>query len=246
MPTYRMAIEYDGSQWHGWQVQPGLPTVQGAIESALSTALRSTVPITGSGRTDAGVHARGQVAHFEVDSIPDLSRLTNSLNGILPRSVSVTSIEETDPSFHARYSAIGRVYAYTILTKRSALGEDRAWMVRPTPDVDVMNGEATYLLGSHDYSSFCLSRSETRNKVCNVFRAEWHPGPIPGSWIFRIEANRFLHGMVRAIVGTLVETGQGKRTGGAVPAILKASNRADAGVAAPAGGLVLERVLYPL
>ena len=244
VPTYRLDIEYDGTEWHGWQSQPDDRTIQDAIEAALSTALRYRVSIVGSGRTDAGVHARGQVAHFVPENVIDETRLLASVNGILPSTIAVRKIEHTQDSFHARYDACRRRYRYRICGIPIAIGRQYHWHVVPTPDINAMNQAADDLLGEHNFSTFCRANSETKNRVCSVFEARWHEADVMSSWFFEIIGNRFLHGMVRSIVGTLVEIGHGKRDVDSVPSLLESEDRRNAGVSAPAAGLTLEEVVY--
>ena len=244
MPTYRMTVEYDGREFCGWQVQPNQPTVQQALENAASTALRVPVGIVGSGRTDAGVHARGQVAHFEVDSDVDTHSLLASLNGILPRSVAVRSIERAPDGFHARYDARLRRYHYYVTSGFRALDRHVRWRIRAETDFDRMNRAAAVLLGEHNFSAFCRTQSETENRICRVDTAHWIRESPDGDWRFEITADRFLYGMVRALVGTLLEIGQGKRPVDDLPRIMKLEDRREAGPAAPPYGLVLEHVCY--
>lgn len=244
MPTYRMTIEYDGTDFCGWQVQPGQPTVQAALEDALATVLRTPVDVVGSGRTDSGVHARGQVAHFQLDEPADTYRLLASLNGILPKSVAVRSIKRTDDDFHARFDARLRCYNYYVTTGFRALDRHLRWRVHVDTDFELMNRAARDLLGEHDFDSFCITQSETTNRVCTVDRAAWVSESNAGDWRFEISADRFLHGMVRAVVGTLLEIGQGKRPAEDIPRVLAQKDRREAGPSAPAFGLVLERVEY--
>jgi tRNA pseudouridine38-40 synthase len=245
VPTYRLLIEYDGSAFRGWQVQPDRPSVQAAVEEALRTALRIPVGVVGSGRTDAGVHARGQVAHFETPSPVDVFRLKRSLNGLLPPTVAVLEAAPAPDGFHARYDACQRLYHYHATARPHVLDRHTRWLIRPEPDWALMNEAAEHLLGRHHFGAFCLTQSATRNRVCTVERAGWVEEERPGDWRFEVAADRFLHGMVRAFVGTLVEVGHGKRAPASLPDVLASQDRRAAGPAAPAHGLVLQRVLYP-
>jgi len=245
MPTYRLDIEYDGTDWHGWQIQPDLPTIQHAVEEALATLVRERVKVVGSGRTDAGVHAAGQVAHVVLPQPVDTLRIRRSLNGILPRSIAVRAVESVNDTFHARYDAVSRTYRYRISCLDVAIERAYRWRVRPRPDMARMNTAAEALLGKHDFSSFCRTGSETKNRVCDVRSAAWHPDTREEDFLFEIVADRFLHGMVRSIVGTLIEIGHKKRSANSIDGILRAMNRREAGYAAPARGLTLERVEYP-
>lgn len=245
MPTTRFLIEYDGTDFHGWQIQPGQRTIQGALEAALATALRQPVAVVGSGRTDAGVHARGQVAHVVSETAPDTYRLRAQLRGLLPEAIVVRQLERAPEGFHARFDATRRTYHYHVSEEPRAL--DRRWRVQlaPFPDLNAMNTAAEALLGEHEFSSFCRTRSETTNRVCRVERAQWVPDPRAGDWRFEIAADRFVHGMVRAVVGTLLEIGRGRRAQDSLPSVLAARDRREAGPAAPAHGLVLHHIDYP-
>lgn len=236
-------MEYDGAAFFGWQRQAHQISVQEKLEVALQVLYKRPIEVVGSGRTDTGVHARGQVAHFDAPEWP-VSQLRRSLNGLLQPHIAIRSCEVAAPDFHARFDATRRRYHYYIATEPFALDRGTRWLVRPTPDIEAMNAAAAYLLGEHHFGAFCRTQSETQNRVCTLFRAHWAPESRPNFWRFEIEGNRFLHGMVRAIVGTLVQVGQGKRQPEDLLMILETQDRRAAGYAAPPHGLVLEHVLY--
>ena len=245
MFTYKLLIEYDGTNLHGWQIQPEKQTIQGLIEAALEVVLKSRPGVVGSGRTDAGVHARGQVAHFCLTTTVDVGKLKASLNGLLPHSVRILDLSVASEGFHARYDAILRTYHYYVSTAPRALDGHFRRFVRPDPDFDAMNISAMTLVGEHDFSAFCRSKSETKNRICDVATAVWIQENREGDWCFSISADRFLHGMVRTIVGTLFEIGHGRRRADDLITILESCDRRMAGEAASARGLVLEHVTYP-
>lgn len=247
MPVYALLLEYDGSEYCGWQRQNNLPTVQATVEDALRTFLRSdSLHVTGSGRTDAGVHARGQVAHFACHEIaPDLwRRLVKALNGLLPPSIAVHAAVKTHEDFHARYDAKQRTYHYHISTVPVALERSRRLRVISELNFDCMNDACTRLIGTYHFGSFCRTRSATINRICTVSYAQWEPESVPGYWRFVIEANRFLHGMVRSLAGTLLDIGRSRKSIRDLEHILAAKDRQKAGPSLPAYALVLDQVTY--
>ncbi len=246
MPRFKLVVEYDGTRYCGWQRQNDDPSVQEEIEKALDVALGRPTLVIGSGRTDAGVHARGQVVHFDSDNIDDVFRLRGSLNGLLPADIAVIHLSTARDDFHARYDAVSRRYRYHVSTLPLALDRPFRMVVPAETDFNLMNACAAELLGMHDFSSFCRTQSETTNRVCTLTLARWRREKRDHYHFFEIAGNRFLHGMVRAIVGTLLEINRGKRQPDSILNILAARDRRMAGQAAPAKGLVLEEVVYPV
>jgi tRNA pseudouridine38-40 synthase len=244
MATFKLTIEYDGTAYAGWQRQPDQPTIQAAVEVALRRVTQTYTPVIGAGRTDAGVHALGQVASFRTDRTMSAEEWVRALNALLPADISVRSVEPAADDFHARYSARGKLYEYRTLNRaeRSALDHHRAWHIRKPLDTAAMREGAGLLAGRHDFSSFQGSPTDNENPICDLRRLEIKQEQA----LLRIEAqaDRFLKQMVRAIVGTLVEVGQGKRSPKSVKEILEARDRRAAGMTAPAHGLYLVRVDY--
>ena len=242
MRNIKLLIEYDGTDYCGWQRQENGRTIQGEIEAALQSLLQEKVDVIGAGRTDAGVHARGQVANFRTASSLQLYEFRNGLNALLPEDIVVLEAGDAPAEFHARYSAKERSYSYHITRRPSALLRCYSWYVKYDLDVDVMRWAAAAMLGEHDFGSFCKSASEAEHHCCIVSQASWE---VDGTDLhFTIRANRFLHGMVRAMVGTIVDVGRGYITVEDFVDILGIKDRAHAGMAAPAKGLTLESVLY--
>lgn len=240
---FRLLIEYKGSGYSGWQIQKkGQVTIQGEIERALNQIFSEDIGIIGAGRTDTGVHARGQVAHFDLNHEVDPGKLQRSLNGILKSDIRIRKISSIDSDFHARYSAISREYHYRISPQPTAIYEEYAWHITYDLNLKKMNEAAKLISGRHDFKSFCRSKSDVNNYYCNVMRAEWIEQDM--FIVFIIKADRFLHGMVRALVGTIVDLGRSKLNIGDFADILKGRDRSLAGQAAPARGLILEKVFY--
>jgi tRNA pseudouridine38-40 synthase len=244
MPTLKLVIEYDGTGYAGWQRQPDQPTVQAAVEDTIRQITQTRPSVIGAGRTDAGAHALGQVASFHTDMLLSPAQWLRALNGLLPPDISVRSVETAAEGFHARYSARAKRYEYRILNRpeRSALERNRAWHLYGTLDLNAMREAAGLILGRHDFSSFQGHPTDTRNPVCDLRRLDVLQ---EGAFILvEAVADRFLKQMVRAIVGTLAEVGQGKRSAGSLKDILEAKDRRVAGFTAPAHGLYLVGVDY--
>ncbi len=238
----RLRLEYDGTNFHGWQIQPGPRTVQGTIVKKLCVLLGEELSLTGAGRTDAGVHARGQVANFHTRSGLDVESIQRGLNSLLPDDIVVLGAYEVEGNFNARFDATSRVYVYRISKPKRAIGRFYAWYLERDMDLGSMQEASSLLIGTHDFSSFCSSSTDVENRICTVSSSRWRK---EGSELtFQIEADRFLHNMVRAIVGTIVEIGRGKMCPCRIKEILKTKDRTVAGPTAPACGLCLIEVKY--
>ncbi len=245
MRTIKLTIEYDGTNYLGWQVQPEGLTVQGVIEERLKRLTGEAISIAASGRTDAGVHALGQVAHFKTQSRMDAATFQKALNSLLPHDIVINKVEEVDSGFHARRHCRSKVYAYHVLNRgiRSVFQRGHSWHVPQALDLQAMREATESLVGEHDFSAFRSVGSPTRTAVRKVIRAEWKKDQN-GFLAFEIEASGFLKQMVRAIVGTLVEVGRGKMTTEDFNRILASKDRTRAGPTAPARGLFLKEVKY--
>ncbi len=242
MRNIKLLIEYEGTNYAGWQRQQNARSVQGEIEGALSRILQESVTVSGAGRTDAGVHARGQVANFRPASGMRCPEIGRGLNSLLPGDIAIRSAEDAPEDFHARYSARERCYTYTIIREPSALMRNFSWHVGYPIDLALMNQAASRITGSRDFGSFCKGQSEVDDSVCAVSGAEWCEDA--SRVVFTIRADRFVHGMVRALVGTMVDVGRGYTTLEEFSEILDRSDRREGGANAPARGLTLESVTY--
>ena len=242
MRNIKLLIEYDGTRYCGWQRQENGSTVQAEIENVLAKVLQENVHIIGAGRTDAGVHARGQVANFRTESLLELGEIHNALNGLLPEDIVVHAVHDVPIEFHARYSAKERIYSYCITRRPAALTRAFSWYVKYDLKIDAMRWAAASIVGAHDFGSFCKMNSDVEHHRCDVMAARWECEDALLK--FTIRADRFLHGMVRALVGTMVDVGRGYTPLDDFVKILEKRNRAEAGQAAPAQGLVLEEVVY--
>ena len=238
----KLEIEYDGTEFYGWQVQPKLRTVQGEIQERLKTILNQEVNLIGAGRTDVGVHALSQVANFKTDNPLDSETILKGLNGLLPQDVAVKKVQEVDSDFHARYSATSRLYRYRIYRGRTVILRRYVWEVLYSLNLERIVRATQGIQGEHDFSSFCVAESAKDNSVCNVTLASWEE--YGDELLLKIGANRFLHTMVRSLVGTLVEVGRGYFSVEDFSDIMKAKDRRKAGPTASACGLCLVEVKY--
>lgn len=239
-------IAYDGSAYHGWQIQPNAISVQEKLNTALQTLMRSPVETIGAGRTDTGVHAQQLYVHFDVHGhFPPIisDRFVQSLNALLPHDIAVKRILKVAPDAHARFDATSRSYEYHMHIHKNPFLINRSWQVRELPDIEKMNEAAEKLLGTKDFSCFSKSNTQVHTNICTVSEAKWsqHGDAV----VFKISADRFLRNMVRAIVGTLLKIGQHDVPLSYLTQVLSSKNRSMAGVSVPAHGLYLTRVIYP-
>ncbi len=238
----KLVIEYDGTDFVGWQRQTNGRSVQEEIETAIKRIAQEQIQIIGAGRTDSGVHARGQAANFFISSLISENEIHRGLNGVLPDDIVIHSVESVDEQFSARHSAKEREYQYYISQKLSAVDRKYCWQLGYTLDITMMNEIASSLLGIHDFQSFSKSDTEVDHFRSHIFESLWYEKE--GKLIYRVRANRFLYGMVRALVGTMVNVGRGFTKINEFQEILNSKNRSYAGQAAPAKGLFFERVVY--
>ena len=240
---YFIQLSYFGKAYHGWQNQPNAISVQQVLETALGTLLRSEIAIVGAGRTDAGVHAKCMYAHFDHDTIADHDHLIHRLNALLPEDIAVQALRKMNEGAHARFDAVERTYEYWISLGKDPFFTDHAHVIHRPLDVDAMNQAAALLLDYDDFECFSKSNTDVKTFICSVCHAEWELKN--GLLVFTIKADRFLRNMVRAIVGTLLEVGEGKIEVGAVRSIIESKDRGQAGASVPAKGLYLTDVRYP-
>lgn len=240
-----MTLEYDGSGYHGWQRQKGLLTVQEVVESRLGIMLNKKVVVRASGRTDAGVHALGQVANFYADTRLEPKDFLRGMNSLLPEDIVVTNVEEVDHSFHARFSALRKTYCYRIWNYQisSALMMRYVWHVPYHLDRDAMKKAIGYFLGTHDFVAFMASKSSVNSTIRTVFDVNIDE-PRPNELVFSFTADGFLRHMVRIMVGTVVEVGKGQKRTEDILEIILSQDRINAGLTVPAKGLYLIRVIY--
>lgn len=243
MARFFVTFSYDGTQYHGWQIQPNGVSVQEKLQWALSTLLREDISVTGAGRTDAGVHARMMVAHFDASSDIDCRQLAYKLNRLLPQDISVAKVEPVGEEMHARFSATSRMYRYYIHTRKDPFLRAYSCEMHYGLDFARMNEAAQQLLAYEDFGAFCKSGADVKTTLCQVTKAEWVQTSAT-TWYFEIRANRFLRNMVRAVVGTLIDVGRGRLSLEDFRKVVEGKKRADAGESMPGHALFLEDITY--
>jgi tRNA pseudouridine38-40 synthase len=240
---YFITLSYNGKNYHGWQIQPNGSSVQETLEKALSTMLRCPISIVGAGRTDAGVHAKKMIAHFDTDVALNTLELPRRLNCFLPTDIAIQKIEPVANDLHARFSATKRSYEYHLVTEKDVFRTETAYFHPGTLDFDAMNQAAAQLFNYIDFTSFSKLHTDVKTNNCTIFEARWEQ-LSPSHWVFHISADRFLRNMVRAIVGTLLQVGTQKITIDDFKRIIESKDRCQAGTSAPAHGLYLTDVQY--
>lgn len=239
---YFINLSYDGTAYRGWQIQNNAQTVQGVLNQALSTILRTETSTIGSGRTDAGVHAEMQMVHFDFEEIVDLPKLVNRLNGLLPKDIAVRWIRPVKPSSNTRFDAQSRAYIYHIHQHKDPFKPMTSYLYHPRLDLDSMNECCAIILRWDDFEAMSKVKTEVNNFNCKIFRAKWEKQNEGVT--FSVSANRFLRGMVRALVGTMIAVGEGSLTTQDFEEILKSNDRRKAGRSVPAHGLYLRDIVY--
>ncbi|MGB5288109.1 MAG: tRNA pseudouridine(38-40) synthase TruA [Ignavibacteriaceae bacterium] len=242
MFNYKLTLQYDGTRYAGWQIQENALSVQEVIKSSLQQILQDDVNLIGAGRTDAGVHALGQVANFTCNKELDFLRFKYSINSVLPDDISITNIELVEEKFHSRFSAKKRSYIYLIANQKSPFYDRYSYTYFSELDPGKLNEISSILIGRKDFTSFSKNNPEVQNKICEVFDVRWRKEK--NLFIFYIEANRFLYGMVRTIVGTLLKAYSSENSTDYLEKVFAKQNRDSAADAVPAKGLFLFKVKY--
>ena len=242
---YFIWFSYDGTQYHGWQIQPNGVTVQSELQRCLSLLLREDISVTGAGRTDTGVHARQMAAHFDTEVEFDAPQIVHKLNGLLHQDIGVDRIEAVSEEMHARFSATSRTYHYYIHTRKNPFLRHYSLELHYQLDFALMNEAGRILTEYEDFGAFCKAGSDVKTTLCHVTHAQWHQ-TAPDAWYFEITANRFLRNMVRAVVGTLMEVGRGRMSLDDFRQVIEGKQRTQAGESMPAKALFLEKVEYKL
>ncbi|MCX7876675.1 MAG: tRNA pseudouridine(38-40) synthase TruA [Melioribacteraceae bacterium] len=244
MNNYKLTILYDGTNYSGWQYQKNSVSIQHIISEAINKIINEKINLIGSGRTDAGVHALGQVANFLSDKVLNCNSFKYSLNAVLPKDIAVNRVESVNKNFHSRFDAKKRTYIYLFSKNKSPFYDLYSYNYKPIFDYDLskMNDVSKLLLGQKDFSSFCKKKSEVENKICNLTEIKWYR---KNDFIFfLITSDRFLHGMVRTIIGTLLETAKKNFDKDFLQSIIESKDREEAKEAVPAKGLFLFKVRY--
>ena len=239
---YFITFSYDGGRYHGWQIQPNGVSVQEKLEWALSTLLREEISVTGAGRTDAGVHARMMVAHFDAPEL-GCEQLAYKLNRLLPQDIAVQRVEAVSDEMHARFSAKWRTYHYYIHTRKDPFLRAYSCEIHYPLDFAAMNEAGRRLMGYDDFGAFCKSGADVKTTLCQVTKAEWVQ-TSPTTWYFEITANRFLRNMVRAVVGTMIDVGRGRLSIEKFCKVIEGKQRTEAGESMPGNALFLEDIVY--
>ena len=251
---YFITFSYDGGRYHGWQIQPNGVSVQEKLEWALSTLLREQISVTGAGRTDAGVHARMMVAHFDTLNMEhgtlniehgtlNCEQLAYKLNRLLPQDIAVQKVEVVSDEMHARFSAKWRTYHYYIHTCKDPFLRAYSCEIHYPLDFAKMNEAGQLLMGYDDFGAFCKSGADVKTTLCTVTKAEWVQ-TSDTTWYFEITANRFLRNMVRAVVGTLIDVGRGRLSLEDFCKVIEGKKRTEAGESMPGNALFLEKIEY--
>lgn len=240
MPVIKGICEYDGTNYSGWQKQINSNSIQAEIEKALSVILGENISIIGAGRTDVGVHALNQVFHFKYESEINLNLVKKSLNGLLPFDISIKSLQEEKENFHARYSAKNRTYLYIISKRKNVFFDRYCWTIFSNLNYKALIEIQNVFIGERDFTSFCKAEKEVRNKICKVSYSRWFSKD--DFLLYFISADRFIHGMVRGIVGLSIEFAKGKLSLNEIFEIINGSQRCP--IWAPSKGLILYNVEY--
>jgi tRNA pseudouridine38-40 synthase len=242
MPNIKGVVEYDGTNYSGWQRQINSNSIQQTLEEALSTVLREKISIVGSGRTDAGVHALNQVFNFRSNSKIDLPSVRKALNSILPNDISIKYLETADEDFHSRFSAISREYLYIISLRKNVFCDRFCWTIFGKLDLETLKNSQEIFIGKKNFAAFCKNSDELENVICTVDYSRWL---IRKEILFYfIRADRFIHGMVRGIVGCMIEIARGRLDTNDVRLLFSSDGKAKGSYWAPASGLVLYKVNY--
>ena len=244
MFRYFIYLSFDGTNYHGWQIQPNGASVQETLMKALSTFLRREIEVVGAGRTDAGVHARLMVAHFDFDTELDGEVVTDKLNRLLPPDIAVYGVRRVKPEAHARFDATSRTYKYYIHTRKDPFRRGYSWRIFQPLDFERMNEAAQTLFDYTDFTSFSKLHTDVKTNNCRIMLARWEQTG-DGEWVFTIRADRFLRNMVRSLVGTLVDVGRGRYSPQQFREIVESRDLSRSSGGAPAQGLFLSDVVYP-